>query len=125
MSGNKYILDTNAVIYLLNGDKQFSSMLSTARWIGISIISYVEFLAFENISDNDKSLFDEFLKKINTVNISIENEDIINKIIDIRRKYSLKLPDSIIASTAYVNNAILITWDQKFRQVNEIEIYPE
>lgn len=125
MSGNKYILDTNAVIYLLNGDKQFSSMLSTARWIGISIISYVEFLAFENISDNDKSLFDEFLKKINTVNISIENEDIISKIIDIRRKYSLKLPDSIIASTAYVNNAILITWDQKFRQVNELEIYPE
>lgn len=125
MSGNRFLLDTNAVIYLLNGSKNIDTIISKANWIGISVITYIEFLAFENLSDNDKNLFYRFISRIDTIDISLENNKIINKIIDIRQKYTLKLPDSIIASTAYTTNATLITWDNKLRNIDEVEIYPK
>jgi len=86
MNGTKYLLDTNAVIYLLNGEIDLTDILSKAKWIGISIITYIEFLAFDNLSDNDKKLFKRFLTRIDTIDINIENDELINKIINIRKK---------------------------------------
>jgi len=42
----------------------------------------------------------------------IDNE-LINSTIDIRKTYGLKLPDSIIAATALLENATLITSDSQ------------
>ncbi len=38
MSGNRYVLDTNAIVSLLQGNAQ---LLQKADWIGISIISQI------------------------------------------------------------------------------------
>ena len=46
MSGRNFILDTNAIVALLKGDSGIANILFDAEWIGISIISYLEFLAF-------------------------------------------------------------------------------
>jgi len=39
MSGNRYVLDTNAIIALLQGNIQLVQLLQNASWIGISIRS--------------------------------------------------------------------------------------
>lgn len=44
--GNRYLLDTNAVIALLAGNQGLTNMLASAQWIGVSVISKLEFLAF-------------------------------------------------------------------------------
>ena len=36
-------------------------------------------------------------------------DDIINKTIDLRKKYRIKLPDAVIAATAIVFNLTLVT----------------
>lgn len=46
MSGNRYLLDTNAIVALLQGNKRIIQLLLNANWIGISIISQIEFLVF-------------------------------------------------------------------------------
>ena len=125
MSGNRYLLDTNAVIYLLKGlNEEILNNLNVANWVGISVITYLEFLSFYEISNNDKLLFENFVKRVNIFGITIEDIELLKSAIHFRKKYSIKLPDTIIASTAYNKNAILITWDQQMNRIEEINTYP-
>jgi predicted nucleic acid-binding protein len=36
MSGNRYLLDTNAIVTLLQGNSQLVQLLQSANWVGIS-----------------------------------------------------------------------------------------
>ncbi len=53
MNGNRYLLDTNAIVALLQGNPQITRLLQNADWIGISVISQIEFLAFSGLSQAD------------------------------------------------------------------------
>ncbi len=57
MSGNRYLLDTNAIVALLQGNSQLIQLLHNAGWVGISVISQIEFLAFSGLSQEDRQLF--------------------------------------------------------------------
>jgi tRNA(fMet)-specific endonuclease VapC len=46
MSGNRYFLDTNSIIQLLKANKQLLGILKNADYIGISVISRLEFFVF-------------------------------------------------------------------------------
>jgi len=54
MSGNRYVLDTNAIVALLQGNLQLVQLLQNASWIGISIISQIEFLVFSGLTEADR-----------------------------------------------------------------------
>jgi predicted nucleic acid-binding protein len=54
MSGGRYLLDTNAIVCLLRGDQALHQRLRRAEWVGISVLSQIEFLAFPNLSANDR-----------------------------------------------------------------------
>lgn len=41
MSGERYLLDTNAIVALLQGNSQLIQLLQNADWIGISVISKI------------------------------------------------------------------------------------
>ena len=56
MSG-RLVLDTNAIVALLNGSCGLSSVVEKANWIGISIINYLEFLSYTGLSPEDRALF--------------------------------------------------------------------
>ena len=120
MNGNAYFLDTNAIIALLQGNKQIYGYLQTAQWIGISIISQIEFLAFPGLSNSDKQIFRQFLSRVHVIELSPSQTDIIDLIIKLRQKYNLKLPDAIIAATAIQYNAELITSDVHFAKIIEL-----
>jgi tRNA(fMet)-specific endonuclease VapC len=122
MNGKKYLLDTNAVIDLLKGNRALNSKLKEAEWIGISIITKIEFLSFKNLKKEDINLFINFLKKLDIVDISSENQKLINKIIYIRKKYKIKLPDAVIISSALVNKADLITNDLLIDKIDGLKI---
>ena len=51
MSGKRrFLLDTNAVVSLLAGNRELAIQLESAEFVGISVISYLEFLAFDGLS---------------------------------------------------------------------------
>lgn len=101
MNGRRYILDTNAIVALLKGNESLLNCTEQAEWVGISIISKLEFLSFPDLTESDSKLFKEFQKRINVIDLSHMDEYLNSKIIDIRQSYKkIKLPDAIIISTA-------------------------
>jgi len=54
MSGERCLLDTNAIVLLLRGDQALQQRLQQAEWVGISILSHIEFLAFPNITERER-----------------------------------------------------------------------
>ena len=67
MRGERYLLDTNAIIALLQGNQQLIELLQDAEWIGISIISQIELLVFPALNDADRQLFNEFLQPVEII----------------------------------------------------------
>jgi len=122
MSGNRYILDTNAVISLLGGNQKLVALLTEAVWVGMSVINKLEFLSFPTISKNDIFLFDSLLTNVDVIPVSDKDSQLIDEIIKLRSVKNLKLPDAIIAATAIKYDATLISGDKSFQSVKELEI---
>ncbi len=72
MSGNRYVLDTNAIVALLQGNSQLIQLLQNADWIGVSVISEIEFLVFSGLSQDDRQLFQQFLQRVEVVGLTKE-----------------------------------------------------
>ena len=113
MNGSRYFLDTNAIIKLLRGDRILCDKLESAEWVGISIISHLEFLFFPSLSGQDKELFTVFESRVNVVELSMNQPDLLVEVIRVKQSTGLKLPDAIIVASAKVNNALLLTEDQE------------
>lgn len=120
----KLLLDTNAIIALLKENEELKKATYTADAIFISVISELEFRSFTNLSESDRNLFDSFTSIVDVFDLQSSNTTLKNKIIEIRNTYRLKLPDAIIAATAIINNAILVTADNDFKRVKELELMP-
>ncbi len=122
MSGNRYLLDTNAIIALLQKDPNLIRLLQSADWVGISVISQIEFLAFSGLSEADRQLFEQFLLRVEIIDLSSHNRILLKQIISIRQQYRLKLPDAIIAAMAVQNSAKLVTRDVQLNRVTELTV---
>ncbi len=125
MSGKlRAVLDTNAVVSLLAGNHSLSRKLEQAEYVGISIITYLEFLAFDGLADTDRACFEAFCKRINIESLTIDEEGslLLQKTLELRSHYRLKLPDAIIGATALFRNALLITNDTHFSTIPALTI---
>ena len=111
MNGKTLLLDTNAVIMLLDNEK-YSRFLddhfpNNVRCI--RVITQIELLSYPDITQEADELIRSFLTDIPI--IAIEG-GIIEAAIQIRRsKPPIKLPDAVIAATAIDFDALLITND--------------
>jgi tRNA(fMet)-specific endonuclease VapC len=63
MNGKSYFLDTNAIIQLLRGNRELVSRLEEAEFIASSVISKLEYLSFQYLSESDIMLFNIFFPK--------------------------------------------------------------
>ena len=118
MSGNKYLLDTNAVLYILGGDETLINFLFEKE-LYLSIISEMELLSYRNITEKEKQTLDEFLKEFIIMNI---DEKIKLNTIEVKKSSSMKLPDSIIAATAISLKLPIITSDKQFKNVTHLNL---
>ena len=84
MNGNRYVLDTNAIVALLQGNTQLVQLLQNANWIGISVISQIEFLVFSGLTESDLQLFQQFIRRVEIVGLTAGDAALIENIIEIR-----------------------------------------
>lgn len=122
MNGKRYLLDTNAIVALLKGNTTFHTELQNSEWVGISVISQLEFLAFPKLTDADRLLFVEFLERVEKVELFSYNTPLLETILQVRRVHRLKLPDAIVAASAIQNNAVLVTEDADFSGVVGLQV---
>jgi predicted nucleic acid-binding protein len=123
MNGNRrFLLDTNAVVSLLAGNRDLAGKLETAEYVGISVITYLEFLAFDGLSDNDRDCFEKFAELVEVVPLAHDDSDLMSKTLDLRSRFRMKLPDAIIGATALPRKSCLITNDSHFGKVEPLTV---
>ena len=118
MSGNKLFLDTNIILYLLNGDQTLAELLNQKQFY-ISVITELELLAYKGITEEEQEVIESFVDKCKVITI---NSAIKKETIRVRKTYNTKLPDSIIIATALYLDLPLITSDTEFKKVEELTL---
>ena len=108
--GTRFLLDTNSVIYFVDGILPTSARdflkIELSIEANLSVISQIELLGW--IPPQGKSLVpvENFVSKTTIYPLS---NAVVQKTIDIRRSRKIKLPDAIIAATALVHNFTIIS----------------
>jgi predicted nucleic acid-binding protein len=119
MIGNSIVLDTNIVLYLLNGDDELTSILNEMQ-LYVSVITEIELLGYQEISDDDKVKIKFFLSECIIVPL---NDEIKNLCIAIKQSLKVKTPDSIVAATSIYNQIPLITSDKGFEKIQNLDLF--
>lgn len=105
-----YLLDTNIIIYYFNNDIPDHAMLKIEdifkNYFNISIITKLEFLGFKGHSSVSFEKSQAFLKNSNIIAL---NNTIAERVINLKRENSIKIPDAIIAATALEYDFTLVT----------------
>jgi len=118
MRGNSFLLDTNIILYLLDGKSELAEILDGTT-VYISFVSELELLTYKGLTGSEMENISLLLNEFVIVDI---NSDIKLKTIDIRSESNLKLPDSIIAATAAYLNITLFSADKDFSKVNNLDL---
>lgn len=110
----RYILDTNPIIDAIKAGVR----LLEEEYL-VSFVTELELLSYSKLSKKEEQSINALLSNFLIVNV---NEEIKKKTIELRKRYRLKLPDSIIVATAIIENAILVTADRQLKKIKELEI---
>ena len=116
MNGNSVLLDTNIILYLLEGDKILSDLLFNKK-LYISFISQLELLGYVDITPRDQIKIQNFFNDCIIIDI---NNQIKQEVIKIKQLSKIKLPDSIILATSIYLNIPLITADKVFTNKSDL-----
>jgi predicted nucleic acid-binding protein len=109
-----YTLDTNMMIYLLDG--KLAEKLPNGKFY-TSIISRLELFSFAGLSEEKRNEIEQFLNITSQINLT---DAVCKKTIELRCVYKLKLPDAIIAATAIVQESVLLTNDIRLARITEV-----
>lgn len=104
MSGK--LLDSNILIYLSKKKLEFEKVASPDDEMFISVITYMEVMGYQFSNNNEEKFIDKLCSNLPVIDL---DANIVEKVIQIRRKNKIKLPDAIILATAIDNNLQLIT----------------
>ena len=118
MSGNSIVVDSNIILYLLNGDYTLAEFLNE-KSIYISFITELELLSFKELKNEERNQIKKLISDSTVVDI---NSTIKENTLALRKKYQLKLPDSIILATSLYLGFPFITADKKLKDIEEISI---
>ena len=115
MNGNSALFDSNILIYLSKKELQFK-VFDKFDKLFISVISYMEVLGFKFRSNEEEN----FVKELTDLfEVQFIDQNIAEKVIEIRKQNCIKLPDAIIAATAAVDNLCLVTRNiEDFKNIN-------
>lgn len=119
MNGNSIVLDTNIVLYLLNGNDELASILNKMQ-LFVSVITEIELLGYHEISDLDKLKIKYFLSECKVVPLNDEIKDLC---IDIKQVSKVKTPDAIVAATSIFYQMPLITSDKGFEKIENLDLF--
>ena len=117
MNGINFLADTNALIYLLNGNSCMNLYLQ--KTLAFSVISEMELLSYSGITETEENCIKSLLNDCEEISLTSE---IKNKTIELRKKYKIKLPDAIVAASAIIKKIPLITADKGFKQITELDL---
>ena len=100
------IIDSNIIIYATRPEYDFLRVLIEKNIPFVSVISKIEVLGYHQLKKQEKELLEVFFRNSPVIGLT---DEIVNLSIELRQKQNLSLADSIIASTALLNELELVT----------------
>mgnify|MGYP001806350470 CR=1 FL=1 len=120
MSGpSNFLVDTNVIILGLKGNDEVRITLEDKN-LFISVITEIELNSIPFNSKKDEGLMADFISNCFVLELDYE---IKRQTIAIRKQTKTKLPDAIIAASAYVHKLPLLTGDKGFTKIKGIDIF--
>ena len=101
-----YLIDSNIIIYSYSDQFQYLRKIITGDNVFTSEISKVEVLGYHKIQPDEDVYFRDVFDLLPTL---LPDQSVFNTAIKIRKKYNLKLADSIIAATAIEHKLSIYT----------------
>ncbi len=117
MSGAELLLDTNIVIYFLEGDERLSAFADYK--FAISAITEIELLGWPGITPDETAKVKGFLSTCEVIEL---NREVKQLTIAIKQKTRVKVPDAIVAATALHVGIPLITADKGLAKLENIDL---
>ena len=117
MNGNRYLLDTNAVIQLFDGNREIEAILNQADFVAMSVISEFEYLSYAGLNERDVLEYNAFRDAVQIFNVPSGDHMFTQLVVNARKNYGMKLPDAIIAATARANDLSVLTADDHFKKL--------
>ena len=108
MSGK--LIDTNILIYLSKKEIAFEKAFSPSDKLFMSVITYMEVLGYRFANKEEKYFIEGLCKHIPHIGL---DSVIVEKVIQIKQKHKIKLPDAIILATAVIGELDLVTVNVK------------
>lgn len=118
MNGIRIMCDTNPLIYLLDGNKDVAEFLENKQ-LYVSVITELELFGKHNLSKQDNEIIEALLDSCFVIDLNQEIKQIYKRF---KQKYVVKLPDAIIAATAIYLDMPLLTFDQGFKNIPELQL---
>lgn len=119
----KYFIDSNIFIYAAAGLQESIDILSEAvssNWSGYSTITRIEVLGYKKFSKDEEIKLFRMLSCFHECEII---KPVVDKVIELRKSGSIKIPDAIIAAGAIIHDAKLITRNvSDFKDVMELKV---
>jgi predicted nucleic acid-binding protein len=106
-------IDTNIIIRAFAGD-EFCKNTLNGKMVAVSIIAEIELLSWPRLSESDYTILSSFLQDCFIIGFS---QEIKNEVIHLRKNFTLKIPDAIIAATAITKNLPLFSSDDIFKRI--------
>lgn len=117
MNGNKYLTDTNILLYIITGNTSVAKYINQEFYI--SEITEIELLGNKGITPLQLKYRTQIINNCTIVNLS---ENIKRIAINLKQNHTLKIPDAIIAATSMYLNLPLLTADKDFKKIKELEL---
>lgn len=115
MNGIDFLADTNFLIHVHEGHPIAEPFLDYR--FAISYITELELLGKFSISKNEKTILKKLIADCFIIDM---NSTIKDRCIWLRQRYKIKLPDAIIAATSIETGIPLLSSDQGFGQIKEL-----
>lgn len=122
--GTRYLLDSNTVIDYIGylhpeKSRQWLNQIIDED-INTSVITKIEVLSFDPDKDDNYPVLIDFFETASIIDLS---PDIVSKTIQIRQKQKIKLPDAVIAATAFCNGFTLVSRNTKdFKNIDGLVV---
>ena len=111
------MVDTNILIYLLQGDDTLSRLLQ-GKEIYLSFISELELFGLSGEPESDETI-QSLLDQCSIVPL---NNTVMKEYKQLRKSTKLKLADSVVAATAIALKFPILTADKQFGKVPELNV---
>ncbi len=114
------LIDSNILIYSVDPNYAFLRELIKQHVPVVSIVSYIEVLGYEKLSDEQRQYFEQFFAV--TIVLPV-NKEIAQQAIIFRQQRKISLGDAIIAATAVLYHHTLVTRNvADFKWIAELKL---